>query len=320
MDKATLICAGVLAASLPAGDFSPGSAGAALTLARPLVAHLVGVTLIVLALARLPCALHQPACCALTTVVTLLAPGVANLMCVPLLVLAFLGAHLPAAIHHPSTQAAAAVALVLPPVPDLVGVSVLVPARLVAHLAFAHHLAPVLALALVALNFPPVTRLMLETLLIFAGFSAVLGKALHLASRLTQARVTIPPPLITYFVGKSPVVLALNLVALVGGADNSSSLLTAASIAIFEPLVSNLVRIPSMVPAYSLTLCLAVWLAVLIDPFSGFTPGSSIGRPVLGALVEGLTLVPEWKLASVPLDRLARVGCRCPDNLVQISA
>ena len=36
-------------------------------------------------------------------------------MCVPLLVLAFLGAHLPAAIHHPSAQAAAAVALVLPP-------------------------------------------------------------------------------------------------------------------------------------------------------------------------------------------------------------
>ena len=79
MDKATLICAGVLAASLPAGDFSPGSAGAALTLARPLVAHLVGVTLIVLALARLPCALHQPACCALAAIVTLLAPGVANL-------------------------------------------------------------------------------------------------------------------------------------------------------------------------------------------------------------------------------------------------
>ena len=36
-------------------------------------------------------------------------------MGVPLLVLALLGALLPAALHHPSTQAAAAVALILPP-------------------------------------------------------------------------------------------------------------------------------------------------------------------------------------------------------------
>ena len=36
-------------------------------------------------------------------------------MGVPLLVLALLGALLPAALDHPSTQAAAAVALILPP-------------------------------------------------------------------------------------------------------------------------------------------------------------------------------------------------------------
>ena len=80
MDKSTLICAGVLAAALPAGDFSPRSAGAALALGGPPVAHLVGVSLIVLALARVPSAFHQPACSALATVVALLAPGVANLL------------------------------------------------------------------------------------------------------------------------------------------------------------------------------------------------------------------------------------------------
>jgi len=75
-----------------------------------------------------------------------------------------------------------------------------------------------------------------------------------------------------------------------------------------------------VVPAHSLVLCLAVWLAILVDPLRRFAPGSSIGGPVLGALIEGLTLVLEWELAGVPLDSLARVSSRCPDNLVQVNA
>ena len=46
-------------------------------------------------------------------------------------------------------------------------------------------------------------------------------------------------------------------------------------------------------PAHSLVLCLAVWLAILVDPLRRFAPGSSIGGPVLGALIESLTLVPD---------------------------
>ena len=45
-------------------------------------------------------------------------------------------------------------------------------------------------------------------------------------------------------------------------------------------------------PAHSLVLCLAVWLAILVDPLRRFAPGSSIGGPVLGALIECLSLVP----------------------------
>ena len=41
-----------------------------------------------------------------------------------------------------------------------------------------------------------------------------------------------------------------------------------------------------------MVLWLAVCLAVLVDPLRGFAPGSSVAGPVLGALVEGLTLVP----------------------------
>jgi len=276
--------------------------------------------LLVLALARLASAFHQPTCSAFATVVTLLAPGVANLMGVALVILTFLGAQLPGALDHPSNQAAAAVALILPPVPNLVGVSVVVLAGLVALLALADDLSAILALAFVAIKFPTVTRLMSETLLIFASFGTVLGKAFHLASRLTCARVTIPSPLVTYFVGETPVVFTLDLIALLGRAHNSPVLLTAAGIAIFQPLVSNLMRISSMVPACSLILCLAGRLAVLVDSLSGFAPGSSIGRSVLGALIKCLTLVLEWELASVPLDSLARLGSRGPDNLIQVQA
>ena len=45
-------------------------------------------------------------------------------------------------------------------------------------------------------------------------------------------------------------------------------------------------------PACSLILCLAGWLAVLVGSIRSFAPGSSIGGPVLGALIECLTLVP----------------------------
>ena len=88
--------------------------------------------MLVLALARVASAFHQTICCAFATVVTLLAPGVPNLyqeafqeefnikdhlhlMGVPLVILTFLGAQLPGALDHPSTQTAAAVALILPP-------------------------------------------------------------------------------------------------------------------------------------------------------------------------------------------------------------
>ena len=88
--------------------------------------------MLVLAFARVASAFHQPTCSALATVVALLAPGVPNLyqeafqeefnikdhlhlMCVPLVILTFLGAQLPGTLDHPSTEAAAAVTLILPP-------------------------------------------------------------------------------------------------------------------------------------------------------------------------------------------------------------
>ena len=40
-------------------------------------------------------------------------------------------------------------------------------------------------------------------------------------------------------------------------------------------------------------MCLAIRLAVFVEPLSGFAPGSSVGGSVLGATVECLTLVPE---------------------------
>jgi len=75
-----------------------------------------------------------------------------------------------------------------------------------------------------------------------------------------------------------------------------------------------------MVPACSLVLSLAVRLAVLVDSVRRLAPGGAIGGPVLGALIECLTLVLEWELAGVPLDRLARVGGRSPHNLIQVNA
>ena len=57
---------------------APCSASPALA-TGPLVAQLVGVALLVLALARVACAFHQPTGSALAAVVALLAPGVSNL-------------------------------------------------------------------------------------------------------------------------------------------------------------------------------------------------------------------------------------------------
>jgi len=194
----------------------------------------------------------------------------------------------------------------------------LVFARLLAILPLADNLASVLAVAFVAINLPPVARLMSVTLLIFAGLGTVLGKAFHLASRLTKARITIPSPLISYFMVESSVILTLGAIALFGGADNSSTLLATAGVAIFQPLVSSLVGISSVVPALSLVLCLAIRLAVFVEPLSGFAPGSSVGGSVLGATVECLTLVLEWELAGVPFHSLAREISRCPDNQIHI--
>ena len=84
-------------------------------------------------------------------------------------------------------------------------------------------------------------------------------------------------------------------------------------------------------------MSLAVRLAILVDSVRCLAPGGAIGGPVLGALIECLTLVPgtkvekhnamfmwrfslEWELAGVPLDRLARVGGRSPHNLIQVDA
>ena len=78
------------------------------------------VPLLVLALAKVASAFHQPTCSARATVLALLAPGVPNLyqeafqeeyilkghlhlMGVPLVILTLLGAQLPGALHHPST-------------------------------------------------------------------------------------------------------------------------------------------------------------------------------------------------------------------------
>ena len=62
--------------SLPPGESCLTHLTCAPTIGDP---HLVCVPLLVLALARLPCALHQPAGGACATVVALLSPGVANL-------------------------------------------------------------------------------------------------------------------------------------------------------------------------------------------------------------------------------------------------
>lgn len=181
MKKSALIRAGACTLGLSARCLASSSAGAALALVRPCVPHLVSVTLLIFTLARVPCTLHQPIDRALAAVVALSAPGVASLMCVPLVVLALLGADFPGALDYTLGQAGAAVAVVLPPVPNLMRISLVIFAHLVALLRPARYLAADLALTLVAIHLPTVSHLVSVALLIFARFSTILRKTFHLS-------------------------------------------------------------------------------------------------------------------------------------------